>query len=181
LKIYGLLEDFFRYRSQESNRYIFRVSPKKWNFLDFFMFFRPKNLFLKMTRIGIIWCRRGGGINCAHYQNVKTLPWSWIRETECVYWSENRKFLDFLLENDFLGSKFMSGNASLTLIQRIVVCVLKRKSKIFRFSAWKWRVHSQHIHFYYPKNNIWLIDWGYINLFKPYLKNIPREYAWLVW
>jgi hypothetical protein len=29
-------------------------------------------------------------------------------------------------------------NASLTLNQGIGVCVLKRKSKIFKFSAWKW-------------------------------------------
>jgi hypothetical protein len=65
---------------------------KKPKFGQFFMSFRPEIFFHK-------WPYRGNfmqWIDCAHFQCLKTLPRSWIRESECVYWSENRNFLDFL-------------------------------------------------------------------------------------
>jgi hypothetical protein len=57
------------------------------------MFFRPE-IFFKNNPIRANFMR---GIDCAHFQRFLN------PESESVYWNENRKFLDFLPENDFLG------------------------------------------------------------------------------
>ena len=62
------------------------------------MFFRPENVF-KNDSIMLILCG----------ESIARIPKAWKRfpdpesENQSVYWSENRKFFNFLPENDFLG------------------------------------------------------------------------------
>ena len=58
-----------------------------------------------MTLFGLIMRE----IDCAHSRSLKMLPWPWIRESKCAYWSENRKILKFLPENHISEGSFMRG------------------------------------------------------------------------
>ena len=60
---------------------IYRVSPKKWNFRDFFMNFGPE-IFPKNYpyKGNCMW-----GIDCTHSQTLKMFSWSWFREKNRVF------------------------------------------------------------------------------------------------